>query len=51
VISAFEFENTPWIQRTLPEGLSVNFASITRRSWLSRGRKMGRCSLKMTGRR
>jgi hypothetical protein len=50
-MSAIEFEKASWIQRTWPGGLSVSLASITRRSWLSRGQKMARCSLKVTARR
>ena len=47
---ATELSNTSWSQR-IPAGLGVisKFDSISRRSWLARGRNIIRCSPNSTG--
>ena len=47
--SATEFESGSWIIRTDESGLTSRSVARTRRSWLSRGLNMTRCSPNRTG--
>ena len=51
VTSATELECGSWIMRTFASGLHTRSVASTRRSWLSRGRNITRCSPKLTGSR
>ena len=51
VRTVIEFANTSCTQRTEAAGETASSASRNRRSWLSRGRNMARCSPNRTGRR
>jgi hypothetical protein len=46
---AIELPNASWIQRTWAAGSMANPVYSKRRSWLSRGRNISRCSPSVTG--
>ena len=47
--NATELECGSWIMRTSACGVTVRSVASTRKSWLSRGRNITRCSPKLTG--